>query len=164
VLEALRRQPDVGNHLVDHLRRSATSSGPTSSAWPGCRRPVPVRAAALSSYATVGGTWIAFVTLVAWFIAARGTWKSRDAGRFLLLLLPLLALLGQLHFAVKFAIDAQGPIKGAYMQFAAAPLCGLFGVAAVWAWKRGWTGKLAVAMHALALATVTAYCCYARLG
>jgi hypothetical protein len=64
-------------------------------------------------------------------------WRRKNVEASSLLLVPLIALLGQLHFAVKFAIDAQGPIKGAYMQFAAIPLYGLFGVAATWGWKKG---------------------------
>ena len=127
-------------------------------------RPVPVRAAMLSSYAVMGGTWIALTTMVSWLVAAFAVWRSKNTGNLLLLLLPLLALLGQVHFAVKFAIDAEGPIKGAYMQFAAIPLYGLFGLAATWGWKRGWPWKLAIAIHALAFATVAVYCLYARLG
>jgi hypothetical protein len=127
-------------------------------------RPVPPRAVALSRYAIMGGTWIALTTIVAWLVVAFAAWRSKNAGYLLLLLVPLIALLGQLHFAVKFAIDAQGPVKGAYMQFAAIPLYGLFGLAATWGWKRGWPLKLAVVLHALALSAVAAYCFCARLG
>jgi hypothetical protein len=127
-------------------------------------RPVPVRAAALSSFAVMGGTWIAITTMIAWLVAALAVLRSKNVGSLLILLVPLIALLGQLHFAVKFAVDAQGTIKGAYMQFAAIPLYGLFGLAATWGWKRGWPGKLAIAFHAVAFATVAIYCLYARLG
>jgi hypothetical protein len=127
-------------------------------------RPVPVRAARLSSFAVMGGTWIALTTVVAWLVVAFTAWRSRNAATLLLLTVPLLALLGQLHFAVKYGIDAQGPVKGAYMQFAALPLYGLFGLAATWGWKRNWPGKLATVLHALAFATLAIYCLYARLG
>jgi len=126
--------------------------------------PVPLRAAALSSHAVMGGTWMALTTMVAWLIAASATWRSKHAGNLVLLLVPLVALLGQLHFAVKFAVDAQGPVKGTYMQFAAIPLYGLFGLAATWGWKRGWSGKLVSALHAMAFAAVAVYCIFARLG
>jgi len=127
-------------------------------------RPVPVRAALLSSYAVAGGTWIALTTMVAWLAVAFAAWRSKHAGLVLLLLVPLIGLLGQLHFAVKFAIDAQGPVKGAYLQFAAIPLYGLFGLAATWGWKRGWPYKLAIGVHASAFAAVAIYCLYARLA
>jgi hypothetical protein len=108
---------------------------------------------------------MALTTMVAWLAAAIAAWRSRNAGNVVLLLAPLMALLGQLHFAVKFAVDAQGPVKGAYMQFAAIPLYGLFGLAVTWSWKRGgWSGKLAAAVHALAFASVAIYCLVARLG
>ena len=70
--------------------------------------------------------------------AARG--RQREAGatdpRFALLLMPLGALLGQLHFATKYPNDNFGPIKGAYLQFVAPVLCALFGVGVDWMWRR----------------------------
>jgi hypothetical protein len=112
----------------------------------------------------MGGTWIALTTIISWLVVAFAAWRSKDVAILLVVLVPLVALLGQLHFAIKFAIDAQGPVKGAYMQFAAAPLYALFGIAATWGWKRGWGEKLAVVFHAVAFATVAIYCLYARLG
>ena len=54
----------------------------------------------------MAGTLIALVTVIAWFGAARALWRRRDDGepdpRFALLLAPLGALLGQLHFATKY--------------------------------------------------------------
>jgi len=126
--------------------------------------PVPRRAAALSSFAVMGGAWISLVTILAWVVAAVATLRSKNVGALLSLLVPLTALLGQLHFAVKFAVDIQGPIKGAYMQFAAIPLYALFGLAATWGRKRGWPGKLAIAVNALAFTAVAIYCFVARLG
>lgn len=127
-------------------------------------RPVPVGAATLSSFAVMGGTWIALTTVVAWLGVAFTAWRSRNAATVLLLFVPLIALLGQLHFAVKYGIDAQGPVKGAYMQFASLSLYGLFGLASTWGWKRNWPGKLFTVIHALAFFTVAVYCLYARLG
>jgi hypothetical protein len=56
-------------------------------------------------------------------------WRRRDIGALLLLVVPALALLGQLDFAVRYPYDDQGPVKGLYMMFAAAPLFGLTGLA-----------------------------------
>jgi hypothetical protein len=102
--------------------------------------------------------------MIAWLVAALAVLRSKNVGSLLILLVPLIALLGQLHFAVKFAIDAQGAINGAYIQFAAIPLYGLFGLAATRGWKRGLPGKLSIAFHTVAFATVAIYCLYARLG
>ena len=154
--------PLVASTFVDYYSFGFAQRTPPVESYNS--RPVPVRAAALSSFAVMGGTWIAMTTMIAWLVAAVAVWRSKNAGHLLILLVPLAALLGQLHFAVKFAVDAQGPIKGAYMQFAAIPLYGLFGLAVTWGWKRGWPGKLAIAFHGVALATVAIYCFYARLG
>ncbi len=154
--------PLVASTFVDYYNFGFAGRTPPTETYN--TRPVPLRAAALSSYAVVGGTWIALTTMVAWWVVAFAAWRSRNAGNLLLLLVPLIALLGQIHFAQKFAVDIQGPIKGAYMQFAAIPLYGLFGLAATWGWKRGWPEKLAIVLHAAALATVTVYCLNARLG
>jgi hypothetical protein len=127
-------------------------------------RPVPRSAVTLSSFSMMGGTWIAVATLVAWLVVAFCALRTRNLEHLLCVLLPLIAVAGQLQFAVKFAIDAQGPIKGAYLQFAALPLCGLFGLAATWGWRRGWPERLAGVGHGLALLMVALYCLYARLA
>ena len=125
--------PLVASTFVDYYSFGFAQRTPPVESYNS--RPVPVRAATLSSFAVVGGTWIAITTMIAWLVAAVAVWRSKNVGHLLILLVPLTALLGQLHFAVKFAIDAQGPVKGAYMQFAAAPLYALFGIAATWGWK-----------------------------
>jgi hypothetical protein len=154
--------PLVASTFVDYYSFGFAQRTPPVESYNS--RPVPVKAAALSSFAVMGGTWIAIATMLAWLVAAFSVWRSKNVGHLLILLVPLMALLGQLHFAVKFAIDAQGPIKGAYIQFAALPLYGLFGLAATWGWRRGWPGKLAIVLHAVAFATVAIYCLYARLA
>jgi hypothetical protein len=62
-----------------------------------------------------------------------------------LLIIPLLVLLGQMHFATKYPNDSFGPIKGAYMQFVTPILCGLFGLAVAWMWRRIWARAGAIA-------------------
>ena len=99
-------------------------------------RPVPVVAFDLSCLSVIGGTVIALLTLLAWFGAARALRRRPADPRVVLLIVPLLALLGQLHFATKYPDDDFGPIKGAYLQFVAPILCGLFGLAVAWMWRR----------------------------
>ena len=78
--------------------------------------------------------------MIAWLGGERALWRRRDDGepdpRFALLLAPLGALLGQLHFATKYPNDTFGPIKGAYLQFVAPVLCALFGLGVAWMWRR----------------------------
>jgi len=125
-------------------------------------RPVPVRAYALSRFSVMGGTVIALLTLLAWFGAAKGLWRRPSDPRLVLLLIPLLALLGQMHFATKYPNDDFGPIKGAYMQFVAPILCGLFGLAVAWMWRRIWARAGAVVAFA-ALLLVFVYSADCRL-
>jgi hypothetical protein len=73
-----------------------------------------------------------------------------------LLLVPALALAGQATFALTVANDAEGLIKGAYLQFAAAPLCALFGLAVAWAWPRR-AGRPVALLALAALAGVAWY-------
>ena len=92
----------------------------------------------------MAGTLIALGTVIAWLGAARVLWRRRDDGepdpRFALLLAPLGALIGQLHFATKYPNDNFGPIKGAYLQFIAPVLCALFGAGVAWMWRRARAG------------------------
>ena len=106
--------------------------------------------------------------MIAWLGAARALWRRRDDGepdpRFALLLAPLGALIGQLHFATKYPNDNFGPIKGGYLQFVAPVLCALFGVGVAWMWRRRarwrWRVPALAAMGAIAL--VAAYSVHAR--
>jgi hypothetical protein len=108
-------------------------------------RPIPLVAFDLSRRSVMGGTFIALLTLLAWFGAAKRLWRQPSDPRAVLLLIPLLALLGQMHFATKYPNDDFGPIKGAYMQFVAPILCGLFGLAVGWMWRRVWARAGAIA-------------------
>jgi 4-amino-4-deoxy-L-arabinose transferase-like glycosyltransferase len=110
----------------------------------------------------IAGTAVSLVTVIAWLGAVRTLWRRREDGRreagtidprFALLLMPLGALLGQLHFATKYPNDNFGPIKGAYLQFIAPVLCALFGVGVDWMWRRrarwGWRAAALAAMAAV---------------
>ena len=122
----------------------------------------------LGCLSVMAGTLIALVTVIAWLGTARVLWRRREDGepdpRFALLLAPLGGLIGQLHFATKYPNDNFGPIKGAYLQFIAPVLCGLFGVGVAWMWRRRarwrWRVPALAAMGAVAL--VAAYSIHAR--
>jgi 4-amino-4-deoxy-L-arabinose transferase-like glycosyltransferase len=103
-------------------------------------RRVSAAGVTLGAMSVMAGTPIALVTVIAWFGALRVLWRRRGDGdpgaRLALLLAPLLALIGQIHFATKYPNDNFGPIKGAYLQFVAPILCALFGVGVAWMWRR----------------------------
>jgi hypothetical protein len=133
------------------------------------RRWISAAGVTLGCLSVAGGTLIALVTVLAWFGAVRALWRRREDGepdpRFALLLAPLGALIGQLHFAIKYPNDNFGPIKGAYLQFIGPVLCALFGVGVAWMWRRArgrrlWRGAALVAMGAVALVAV--YSVHAR--
>ncbi len=129
-------------------------------------RRVPVTAFQLSRLSVAGGTLISLLTVLAWFGALRLLRGQPPDARAVWLFVPLFALLGQIHFAIKYPNDAFGPIKGAYLQFVAPILCGLFGVAVAWMWRRKWARAGAVAALA-ALALVVVYigaCRWPRFG
>lgn len=103
---------------------------------------------------------MAVVTGLAWLIAARRMARRRDA-RLVPVLTAALAVAGQLHYAVSFPADDWGPVKGAYLQFAAPAFFALFGIAADALGRRRRTRPLAVAC-VLALALVAGYTLYCR--
>jgi hypothetical protein len=124
-------------------------------------RAIPPPLARWSTLSVAGGTVIALLTALAWLGAARTLWRRPEDPRLVLLLIPLLALLGQLHFAVRYPNDSWGPIKGTYLQFVAPVLCGLYGLGVAWLWRRRVTRILALlAIGALGL--VAGYVTYCR--
>jgi hypothetical protein len=129
-------------------------------------RRVPLTAFDLSRLSVAGGTLIALLTVLAWFGALRLLRGRPPDARAVLLFVPFLALIGQVHFAVKYPNDAFGPIKGAYLQFVAPILCALFGLAVAWMWRRRWARAGAVvALAGLALVFVyIADCRWPRFG
>ncbi|HZS41910.1 MAG TPA: glycosyltransferase family 39 protein [Polyangia bacterium] len=124
-------------------------------------RPVSRAAFTFSRMSFAGGTLIAAATVAAWLAAAVACARRRRFAELVLLLAPLFALLGALHFATQFPFDNLGHIKGTFLQFAAAPLCGLFGVAFAWMWERRRLRPVAVA-ELCALAFVASYSIYCR--
>jgi hypothetical protein len=130
------------------------------------RRAIPRLAFYLSAPSVVGGTFIALLTLLAWLGTARWLRGRPGDPRPALLIMPLLGLLGQLHFATKYPNDDFGPVKGAYLQFVAPVLCALFGVAVAWLWRRRRARAAAVAAL-VSLGLVTLYisvCRWPRFG
>jgi hypothetical protein len=127
----------------------------------------------LGCMSVMAGTPIALITVIAWAVVLRRLWRRRDDGepdpRFALLLAPLGALIGQLHFAIKYPNDNFGPIKGAYLQFIAPILCALFGAAVAWMWRRRalrrWrAGALAAMGAVLVVAAYSAHARFPRFG
>jgi 4-amino-4-deoxy-L-arabinose transferase-like glycosyltransferase len=131
-------------------------------------RSVSAAGVTLGCMSVMAGTLIALVTIVAWAGAARALWRRKDDGqpdaRFALLLAPLGALLGQLHFATKYPNDNFGPIKGAYLQFVAPILCALFGAGVAWMWRRRarWRWRVPALAAMGAVLVVAAYSAHAR--
>jgi hypothetical protein len=128
---------------------------------------IPGEGVTLGAMSIGAGTVIALVTVIAWLGVVRALWRRRADGepdpRFALLLPPLGALIGALHFATKYPNDNFGPIKGAYLQFVAPILCAVFGVGVAWMWGRGrrpWRVAAVVAMGAVVI--VAAYVVQAR--
>jgi len=126
------------------------------------RRPVPRLAYHLARLSVAGGTFLAALTLLAWLGAAGWLRRRAQDPRAVLLMMPLIALLGQMHFATKYPDDDFGPIKGAYLQFVAPILCGLCGLAVAWMWRRARARAGAVAAIG-ALVLVFLYTADARL-
>lgn len=132
----------------------------------GSRRPIPRLAFILSCLSTIGGTILAALALAAWLGGWRALRTRPPDRRLVLLLMPLLAVVGQMHFSTKYPNDNFGTIKGTYMQFVAPILFGLTGMAVAWMWRRTWARAGAiVAIGALSLVTVyTIDCRWPRFG
>jgi hypothetical protein len=130
-------------------------------------RSVSAASVTLGCMSVMAGTAIALVTVLAWFAAMRALWRRREDGepdpRFALLLAPLGALIGQIHFATKYPNDNFGPIKGAYLQFVAPVLCALFGVGVAWMWRRArWRWRIPALVAIGCVGLVAAYSAHAR--
>jgi hypothetical protein len=122
--------------------------------------PLAVRTARWMRASVAGGTVIALMTALAFIAALVVVLLRRDWERVALLLVPLVALVGQLHFAVFYPYDDQGPVKGLYLQFAAAPLYGIAGLAVGWLLRRRWW-RIAVIIPVVALLPIVGYVLYA---
>jgi hypothetical protein len=132
------------------------------------QRWVSAPAVTLGCMSIMAGTVIALITVIAWFGAVRALWRRRGGDgepdpRLALLIAPLLAVLGLIHFVTKYPNDNFGPIKGTYLQFVAPVLCALFGVGVAWMWQRGRRGWRVAAVIAIGgVALVAAYSAHAR--
>jgi hypothetical protein len=124
--------------------------------------PLPQRSLALARASTVAGAIIAASSAIAWLWALIACLRRRDSVRLLFLLAPAAAIAGLLHFEMQYPFDFGGMIKGVYLQFAAAPLFALFGLAVQATMRRRVTWPLAFVQCA-ALLAVTSYTIYARV-
>jgi hypothetical protein len=138
---------DYYNHSFSGLRPDEPSDLSLNG------RPLTVALLWMGRLAMIGGTIIFIGTVAAWAMSMRRLLRDRKWDQLCLLLLPLLASMIALAFAVKYPYPAHGVIKGAYIQFTAPPLYAMFGLAlerAKWPMLAG-------------LALVAAYSIYCRL-
>ena len=125
------------------------------------RGAISQRAFKLSRVSFVAGIVIAVITVVTLLICLLRLGRAGDA-RFVLLLVPVLAVAGQIHFATKFPENDMGPIKGAYLQFAAGPLFAMFGLGVDWLWRRSRLGKVLALLAGAAMLATAGYVLYCR--
>ncbi len=126
--------------------------------------PLSTPAVNLGRGSVIAGALIALTTAAAWFLTASLLARRRDAVRLALLVAPAAAVLGQLHFAIQYPMDDMGPIKGVYVQFASAPLYGLFGLSVSWlVERRTITTRLLAIAELVAVGAVAAYTIYCRV-
>ena len=77
-------------------------------------------------------------------------------------IVPLLVVVGQLHYATAYPFDFQGVVKGVYAHCGSPPLYAAFGLAVAWLWQRRRLRPFALANLA-ALAAVASYTFYCRV-
>ena len=118
----------------------------------------------LARVSIAAGTVVAGVTVAAWLAALLSVWRRRRAGELMLLCVPLFGVVGQLAFAWRYAVDWEGPVKGVYLQFAALPLCGVFGVGVEWLWRRGGAWRVLACVVGACVVAVGVYTGYARFA
>ena len=130
----------VASSWVDFYRY-----GFSNGQGPGALR-TPILQAARASVAggTVLGVCAAATTL--WLLG--WAWRRQDAALLSLMLMPVIALGGQLYFATAFPIDGQGMVKGLYLQFASPPLYAAIGLAVSWLWRSRLGRPIALALLA----------------
>lgn len=116
---------------------------------------------ALMRLSVASGLLIAAASAAAAVAAIVGATRRGDVPTLVVLAMPVLALVGQLHHATYYPSDKWGPVKGTYMLFATAPLFLCFGGFVAWAWKKRERKILAV-LALTALALVATYSIEAR--
>jgi 4-amino-4-deoxy-L-arabinose transferase-like glycosyltransferase len=153
----------VASTFADYYRYAFAPAAPPGT-WVHELEMMPTRTAwELAKIAIAAGTLIAAITVAAWLGALAMVWQRRSAGQLMLLFVPLFTLAGQLWYAWKYPADLEGPVKGVYMQFAAPPLCALFGVGVAWLWARRSCRPLA-ALSLAAVVMVALYSSYCRFA
>jgi hypothetical protein len=90
-------------------------------------------------------------------------WRRREVVRLPLLLAPPLAIAALLYFTIVHPFDHLGVIKSAYVQFAGAPVYGLFGLAVDSLWSRGRRGRALAGIALVALGLVAFYTVLCRV-
>jgi hypothetical protein len=151
----------LASTFADYYGYSFVRPGPGPQVAARNGRRAPALAQTLGGWSVLGGAILAAVAVAAALGAGRKLWRAPADPRLVLLLVPILALIGQIHFATKYPNDGFGPIKGTYLQFAAPVICGLYGVGVAWMWRRRWARPGAV-LALLALGSVSLYTGYAR--
>jgi hypothetical protein len=122
---------------------------------------VPPRVLRASGRAAAGGTVIFAATVLAWCAAVRPVFRRRDWGGLVMLAAPMLALVSAMHYAIAYPMDQFGQVKGVYVQFASAPLYGVFGLAVAWARERRRRWPL-LALLLASLWSIAAYTLFCR--
>jgi len=137
-------------------------AAPGTPAYSANGRPLARQSLLFARMGATGGTVIAASTAIAWLWSMFICLRRRDSPRLVLLFAPAAAFAGLLHFAIKYPFDADGIVKGAYLQFAAAPLFALFGLAVHTMMRRRATWPVAVVQCGAVVAVAT-YTVYARV-
>lgn len=153
----------VASTFVDFWNYSFSGIDPASKSpiWAGFR-PISPKVLVASQYSIAGGSVISLATAIAWVFVMRSVFRQRDWGLLTLLLAPAVMMALALHFAIEYPIDNYGVVKGAYLQFAAGPLFGVFGVAVAWSLRKPPRWPIFAALLA-ATWFVAAYTLYCRL-
>jgi hypothetical protein len=123
--------------------------------------PVALESLALMRLSVASGLFIAAATVAAAIAAAVRAKRRWDIPALVLLAMPVLALLGQVHHATYYPSDKWGPVKGSYMLFATAPLFLCFGAFVAWAWRKP-KRRILAAVALTAVALVATYSIQAR--
>lgn len=126
----------------------------------GARLPEPTLSLARAS--VTGGTLLGAALLIGVFAALLATLRRRDPLALAYSVAPILAVLGQAYFSLKYPIDHYGVTKGGYLQFAAPSMFVITGLVFSRCGRRRGLRPLA-ALLLLALSCVAAYSIQARL-
>lgn len=124
-------------------------------------RLLPVRMRRGAQAALIAGVPIALLTAVAFVVTFARELRAKRAATVATLAASLLALAGQIALSVRWPYDGFGPIKGSYLQFAAAPLFVVYGGTVSWLFRHPKLRGAAV-LQWVALTVVAAYSVLAR--